>query len=106
MELLVQRNINDDYPEAELIERVSSNKMEWKKDSIDGQTIYACYTIFSQGLAQVADVVTIAGFIYMIVHDYKAKVKVNEKQIDMNQSKAEIAEVINKELDKEKNDTN
>lgn len=97
MEILVEFDNKEEFPEDAVPEIMSLNTEEWGGEGFDGDTIFRLYTISKELLATSADLITVGGFIYMLIKMYAAKVSINKKAIDKSMSQEEIQDMVKME---------
>lgn len=96
MNIVVEVKRTAEYPSSIVPDSIKANINEWESDSIDGDTVYLIYTIAKEVLSAGADIAAIAGFIYLLINEYKAKVSINGDMVAKNSSKEEITDMIKK----------
>lgn len=99
MNVLVEIDKKGMYPESIVPDTLTLTMTsdDLGDEGIDGAMISQIYSVAKEALSIGADIAAVAGFIYMLIKDYRARVSVNGKAIDSSKSKEEIADVIKKE---------
>lgn len=97
MEILVEFDNKEEFPEDAVPEIMSLNTEEWEGEGFEGDTIYKIYSISKELLGISADLIAVGGFIYMLIKTYAAKVSINQKPIDKSMSQEEITDIVKKE---------
>ncbi len=81
-------------------EVMQENVLKIFEDGIDGSIVSYIFEISKEVFEITANIVEIAGFIYMIIRDYKGgKASVDEKMIEQNKTEEDIIDELYKSLE-------